>query len=186
MWAAATVFASVLVAGAVGFRLRPDSSIYASGELLPNSIAAGLAGRVGGMWVLVVVSAIAAGWVFALLPGARARALFFALGGFWFVFPGADALGVLGVALMARRARGALLWPLICLLHLVSGLTALPLLFTRRFAWIAAAAIALGVVVIFAATSSSSSVSTWEHVAYMTRYLLPAAFLFCSSSRRTA
>src|SRR5262245_11234469 len=109
------------LAGALGFRLDPDSSSYAGGELVPGALALWPIGCAGGMAAVVIVSAIAAGLCVELLPDTRARALFMGGGFVWLLFPGADALGVLGVALLARaaRARARLaLWTLVGLLHL--------------------------------------------------------------------
>jgi hypothetical protein len=185
----AVTFGLVLVAGAIGFRLNPDSGIYASGRLLPNSLAAGFAGRLGGMPLLVLVSAIAAAAVVYLLPDLRARLLFFGLGGFWLLFPGADALGVLGVAFMARRARAGLLWPLTGAFHLVSALVTVSML-SKRFSrpWLWSASIGVLVMVVFTLLDRSD-VPPWEHFLYVTRYLVPASYLYalnCAGRKRAA
>lgn len=179
MIAGVLVAAIVALAGVVGFRLNPDSEDYAGGELYPSPVG-GAIGLLGGMPLLIGASALAAGVVFALLPSWRSRLKFTALGGFWFLFPGVDALGVLLVALMARNPGNRLLWPVTAITHAIAAIAAVGILLRRRALELAVLLPAL-VMVGFTIDGSvrELGVPAWEHLLYTSRYLIPAAFLYC-------
>jgi hypothetical protein len=188
---AALQAALTAAAGVAGFRLLPDSLTYGSGALLPNSLCAGLVGLLGGMPLLIAVSAIAAGACVALLPTSSARARFMIFAGPWLLFPGADALGVLAVALLWRgRARGrdrAALWIVAAFAHLVAAVVTVPLL-ARRLSSPArgAALLALVVGLIFTAADREGAVAWWEHLIYTSRYFLPAVWLWSAACLASA
>jgi len=173
----------VALSGAAGFRLRPDSETYASGALLPNSLAAGIVGSAGGMVALVTVSALAAGIVVGLLPDNRSRCIFALLGGFWFLFPGADALGILGVALMLRASSRGFLWFLTGAFHAVAAVVTLPLALRSRYALLWSLIIGFCIMIGFS-TVETGPVSWWEHFLYTSRYLIPASYLYLYTVRR--
>jgi hypothetical protein len=162
----------VLFAGLYGFRLHPDSFTYAGGSIVPSPLG-GLIGRVGGMPLLIAASSVAAALLVAWLPSDRSRLVFVGLGGFWLLFPGVDALGVVFVALALRSRRW---WFATLPVHLVAGLVTFPLLWRSRRPVLWAVAIALAVVVVFAFRDRSGA-PVWLHVVFMTRYLLPALYL---------
>ena len=175
-------FLLVLLAGLYGFRLRPDSYLYAAGRLVPGSAAGGLIGIIGGMTFLITVSALAAAGCVALIPSTRGRLIFMALGGFWLLFPGVDALGVFCVGLAQRLGRR---WWFVSLpVHVVAGLTSVSLLWRSHRPAIWAALIASAVALVFTADSflrGDGGVSAPEHLVYTTRYFLPALFLWVSA-----
>jgi hypothetical protein len=188
---AALQVALTAAAGAAGFRLVPDSGIYGAGVLLPNSLCAGLVGLVGGMPLLVAVSAVSAGACVALLPTSSARARFMIAAGPWLLFPGADALGVLAVALLwrgrAQAAARARLWLLAAFAHLVAAVVTVPLLAGRLISPARGAALlALVVALVFTAADREGLVAWWEHLIYTSRYFLPALWLWSASRLASA
>lgn len=167
------LIASLLVAGAgfAGFRLNPDSQHYATGHLLPSPVG-GLIGHVGGMTALVIASALAAGLCFALLPHGRAALRFAAFGGFWFLFPGVDALGVALVAVADRAEHRLLFVPATLATHAVAALGLLRPLLAG-----AAAAAALMIGFTIDGELRHLGVGAFEHLVYTTRYLVPICYL---------
>jgi hypothetical protein len=187
---AALQVALTTAAGAAGFRLLPDSLTYGSGALLPNSLCAGLVGLLGGMPLLVAVSAASAGACVALLPTSSARVRFMVCAGPWLLFPGADALGVLAVALLwrgrAQASARARLWILAAFAHLVAAVVTVPLLAGRFRPATGAALLALVVALVFTAADREGAIPWWEHLIYTSRYFLPAVWLWSASCLASA
>jgi hypothetical protein len=104
------------------------------------------------------------------------------LAGPWLLFPGVDAAGVLVVAAAARRRLGGRWWlPLAAVTHAVAALCAIPLLWRSRRAAAWAVAIAATVAAVFLVDDLvrvEVGPSPVAHLLYMTRYLLPAIWLF--------
>lgn len=181
----AAVVGSALVAasGISGTRLVPDSRHYASGHFSPSPFG-GLVGYVGGMPLLIATSAIAAGIVVALLPSWRARLLFFTFGGFWFLFPGVDAAGLLVFAVMQRSPhRRTRVWLVLSLTHAVAAIAAVGLLIRRRQRLLAFVLPSI-VIITFATVGwfTSEPINPFVHAAWTTRYLLPFVYLSVSRS----
>jgi hypothetical protein len=129
---AATAGALATAAGVAGFRLVPDSELYArAGWHFWPSPLGGLAGTAAGMVGVIAMSAIAVAIAVQLVP-ARSRLLFAAVCAYWFAFPGVDALGLVFVLLMLRHpARARLGWLGAAAAHPVAAVTSAPLLWRR-------------------------------------------------------
>jgi len=171
--------------GAIGFQLKPDASIYASGALLPNSLLAGLAGRLGGMALLIAISAISSGLAVYLLPTRRERLLFMALSFPWLLYTGADAVGLVAVALLYHH-RTMRYWFLTGFAHAAAAVVTLPLAlgWRRSATWAFVLAGSLGF--LFVSMDTQTDVAMWEHSLYISRYLLPATWIMLASSRGRA
>src|SRR5581483_9005171 len=126
----ALVGIAVALTGAAGFRLTPDSYLYARRGLhLWPSPLGGLAGTIDGMHGVILMSAVAAYLLVRQLEG-RARAVLVITCAYWLAFPGVDALGALCVVLLVQRREPA--WLAIgALAHPVVALVAWPLAWRR-------------------------------------------------------
>jgi hypothetical protein len=157
-----------LLGGVAGFRLVPDSGLYARTGLHPwPSPLGGIAGSAGGMTGLIALSSISAGACVALMPG-RARGWFLAASSYWLLFPGVDALGLVFVLLLARSSAaraGVPAWIGAALAHPVAALTSWPLLWRRD---------ALGVATVAVMTAAAVvGVGLYDGFATTDRYALP-------------
>jgi hypothetical protein len=159
------VGSAALLAGVVGFRLAPDSYLYARRGLhLWPSPLGDLSGALGGMPVVIAVSAIAGGLVVAAVSAGRNRALFVTASSWWLLFPGVDALGALAVVLLYKTGHKRY-WLLAGLLHPVAALVSVPLLFRRD---------ALGVALVaFCTVAAIVGVGLADVFSTTDRYLMP-------------
>lgn len=152
---------------------------YASGEFYPSPIG-GAIGLVGGMTLLIIVSALAAGASVALLPNFGSRVAFMTGGWFWLLLPGVDALGVLLIGLLARTRR-RIFWFATLPVHAVAGIAAIGLVLRARvpILWglIGIGAIMVGFTIDGEVRNLDVDVTATEHLLYTTRYLLPILWL---------
>lgn len=182
--APALITASVVtLAGAFGARLVPDTQHYADGNLIPSPVG-GMIGRVGGVPLLIAVSAISAGLIVGMLPTAKGRAIFLVFGGFWLLFPGVDAAGVLAMALVPRAPKARLLYfPIVLFTHAIAAIAAFGVFIGRKRIELA---ILLPLLVAVAFTIHGivlgDPVGPIEHAIYLTRYLLPAIWMIALRS----
>jgi hypothetical protein len=148
----------------------------------------GLIGRAGGMPLLVLVTALAAGAALAAVTGRR-RLLLLALAGPWFLFPGVDALGLLPLLLLGRsRSSSAIAFALAGVTHGIAALCIIPALITPYGRAIAALLVGAFVAVLFTVQGElagvTGGVGPIEHLAWTTRYLLPGLFLLALDRER--
>jgi hypothetical protein len=140
-----------LAAGEAGFRLVPDTALYARRGLhvWPSPLG-GLAGSVFGIAGVIVLSAIAVTACVQLVPRRR-RLRFVVICAYWFAFPGVDALGLVFV-LAAQRCRSsaarAVLVTVAGLVHPVAALTSFPIVLKRQRLALAAVAIATAAAIV--------------------------------------
>jgi hypothetical protein len=166
-----TLATLALATGAYGWRLVPDTALYARRglHLWPAPIG-DLLGTAGGMWAVVIASGLAAGVVVAMVPAGAPRVLLLAGCGVWFLYPGVDALGVCGV-LMFDRTR-SLRWLVVAgLVHPVAGIVGTARLL-RDDAEAVVGALTLSVVCIVAVSIADTFDTTL-------RYLAPSLALAC-------
>jgi hypothetical protein len=170
--AAIVVTLAAIAAGFAGFKLVPDTDLYARHglHLWPSPLGS-LAGAIAGLPGLIYVSALAAGLLVLLVPRRRWR--FAALAGYWLMFPGVDALGAVFVLLMLRsRRRGWPSWSLAALAHPVAALTSWPLLWRRD---------RLGVALVAVMTIAAIvGVGLYDGWTTTDRYALPLLGVACS------
>jgi hypothetical protein len=171
----------------LGCRLVPDSELYA--HAAGPAFVGNLLGLIGGMTALSIGAAIAAAACVGLVPHGRRRLLFAIAAGWWFLFPGVDALGLLVVALAARRRSPALMIAGL-LVHPVAALVGWPLLLPARArARVAgvglltlAAIVSVGLLDTWATTDRYALVLAWALAAVGCRRAEPGA----CAGRRTA
>jgi hypothetical protein len=135
------------------------------------------------MPLLIAASGFAAAASVAMLPSPRARAKFALCGGFWFLFPGVDALGVLCVALASRSAARRW-WLAATATHLVAAWAAIGVVLHRRrpdlWAFALAFVVAVAFIIDHAVRLDNEPVAIWAHALFLTRYFVVASYLWCS------
>lgn len=178
MIVALLVVAAVEAAGFAGFKLVPDTGIYAGGSLWPAPLG-GLAGQAGGLPALIFVSALAAGLLVLAMPTRRRRVLYALVCGYWFLFPGVDALGALAVLVATRtttRGRRAAAITVAGLAHPVAALTSAPLVAGRTRVALAGVAVLTGAAIV--------AVGLYDGWTTTDRYALPLVTILMSGAAR--
>jgi hypothetical protein len=168
MLLAVVVGLCALASGFAGFHLDPDTGLYASNVF---TIHSPLAWFINGRELLVLINGIAAALCVYFVP--QRRRWWYAPGClYWFLFPGVDALGALGVALYARaRSGGARAgWlTMAAAAHPVAALTTFPVMRSvDRTRLVACAVLALGAIALVGVVDTFQTTD---------RYVLPLVTL---------
>jgi len=183
-WFHASFLGLVALLGAsAGFRLTPDTEIYASGTVFPYQIpwpsVVGLVGLAGGYVAVVAGSVIG-----SALCGWLIQSWWFTLpASYFFLFPGADSLGV--AALLVCTAHPRFLREIItALIHPPAALVGCPGLWKRGglvLSWVVAVVLIVSFSV--AGLVTGENVNFLSHLAFATRYVLPALALTAIAHR---
>jgi hypothetical protein len=159
--------AFALLTGYLGWQLRPDTIMYEHGNLRHAPLT-GLIGIIAGTNGIIIASAIAAAASVALIPSGAGRTIFVLFAGYWFLHPGADALGTMFVLLMDRTGE-RLFWIFAAFFHPVAGLTTITRLFPRWEPWLVVSFLVSLLTIYYVGT-----VDTYDTTV---RYLIPAVAL---------
>lgn len=178
MIAAAAAALLVVLASIAGFRLNPDTAIYAARGFHAWPAPLGrLAGTVGGLPGVVGLSAVSAAVCVLLIPAGARRWGFLLVASYWLLFPGVDAFGA-ALVLVLLRSRRRWLLPVVFAAHPVAALVGWPALIRRRELGLALCGLLTLAVVLGIAWWSGSTSST-------DRYALPLVALLFARWPRT-
>jgi hypothetical protein len=161
------MFLVPLYTGYLGWALRPDTYTYEHGNLTHAPLT-GLIGLLAGRNGIIIASALASGISTYLVPPGKSRAIFLLFAAYWFLHPGADAIGVMFILLYDRTNRRSL-WVVALLAHPVAALTTIPRLFSSWQPWL--------VTSMFLAALSIYVVGSIDTYDTTSRYLLPVIAL---------
>lgn len=164
-----------MACGLYGFRLVPDSSIYASGTYWRYPLS-NIPGIIGGMYGVIVFSSVCAGLLISTMPTIKRQCLLATACAGWLVFPGMDSAGAL-LCVLALKSNRAIAIPAL-LIHPISAITLLPIAIRRNAVTLAASFSIVALIMASFIVYEGNGVSTVSHIAYMSRYsLVPLSVL---------